>query len=146
MDTTYHLCRHCRLCPSCSSPVNQEARRDWLQLHQHRMFWQGCLRPPPRLTGIWRGTGPKGQGLKAATHLSWAVNIQVHIRAATPGETLWRSLCEQHWCRLSPHEALVKLVRELLVINLLHWSVQAIMSILKRKHWEYRFEDRKEGL
>lgn len=68
----------------------------------------------------------------------------MHVRAPTSGQALRRRLCEQNWGQLSPPEALIKLVRELFIVNLPTWSIKAVMRVLKRKHWEDGFEDRKE--
>lgn len=147
-DTTYKLCSHCRMCPSCPSLINQEAC-DWLQPPSTQdvltqLFGQGCLRPPTGLAGIWEGTRPKGQGLKAVTHLStksifrWTPE---HLPCAGSPEDYG----EQNWYQHCPCEAWVKLVREWLISNLpkrykLEWL------LWRKSIGKGRFEDREEHL
>lgn len=120
-DTSYKLCNHCRMCLSCSSPTNQEAWSDWLQVPSTqdvltKLFGQGCLRPPAGPAGIREGTRPKakGGGLKAVTHLSSNNQYSDACRAPTREE----SLVSKMDAGLCPGAAGVTLVREWFTSNL----------------------------
>lgn len=99
-------------------------------LPQHRMFWHSCLDKAvwgslQSLLAFGRWTWPRGQGLKVSTHVSWNSKAQTCIRCPKGDYS------EQSQCQLCPHWILVKLVKELSIIN---FSVHTLRSVVKINH------------